>query len=449
MIRTVTSVVLCSVLIASFAGCGNTSSSGGTQTTASTDASVSTDSVSTDTEKKEPITLTFSTFNNWGTAQNAVSIGISLYEKGTGNKVEQQLYPDDQFMNVIKTKLATGDVPDFIATYASRKGNVPLDLLEPLDGEEWITQIRPGLDSFCTRESDGKWVVAPVGALSYLGAIYNKDVFKKAGVSLPLKNYEDLLAACEAIQKIGVAPIQPANKDNAAFIWDLIGDHYLYEKNPDIAKNIAANKLNPSESPEINAAYQRIVDLKKYFKSDYASATGMDGLKQVANGEVAMFANGSWCYGILSKDYADKMPSLGIMPISLGDDYQAVTRTGPQNGFAIPKKSKHINEAKEFIKYVMTPVVAGAVAEVAPGTYPLNVDTRKSSWDSEMEGYVEQGLPTKNQTMDEYFGSFDVGPGFQDSVQTMLLGKPIKSALNEEWYKKMADLNKSKRTPGW
>lgn len=94
-------------------------------------------------------------------------------------------------------------------------------------------------------------------------------------------------------------------------------------------------------------------------------------------------------------------------------------------------------------------MIVGAIADVAPCTYPLNIDTKKSSWDTEMEGYIAQGLPTKNQTKDEYFSSFDAGQGFQDCVQSMLLGKSVKAALNDDWYKKMSDLNKSKRTSGW
>jgi raffinose/stachyose/melibiose transport system substrate-binding protein len=399
---------------------------------------------------KKPVTLTFATFNNWGTTQSPVTVSINLYEQSTGNKIKKQLYPDDQYMNIIKTKFATGDVPDFIATYVSRNGNVPLKLLESLNGSPWISKLKPGMDAYATRENDKKWVIAPVGSSAYLGAIYNKKVFAKAGIKLPLKNYKELVAACEALQKIGVPAIQPANKDNAGFIWNLIGDHYIYVKDPSISKNIMANKLNPANSPAIVAGYQRFADLKKYFKSDYASATGMDGLKQVATGEVGMFANGSWCYGILSKDYADKMQDIGIMPISLGDNYEAATRTTPGSGFAIPIASKHKNEAKEFINFVMTPIVVRAVSEVVPGSYALNINTNKSSWDKEMEDYITKyKLPTKDQASTEYFPNFDTGPGYALATQAIILDKPIKEALDSIWYKQMSDVNKSKRTKGW
>lgn len=401
------------------------------------------------TKTKKPITLTFATFNNWGTTQSPVSISINLYEQSTGNKITKQLYPDDQYMNIIKTKFATGDVPDFIATYVGRVGNVPLKFLEPLDGSPWIANLKPGMAAIATRENDKKWVIAPVGSSAYLGAIYNKKLFAKAGIKLPLKNYKELVAACEALQKIGVPAIQPANKDNAGFIWNLIGDHYIYEKDPSIAKNIMANKLNPSKSPALVAGYQRLLDLKKYFKSDYASATGMDGLKQVATGEVGMFANGSWCYGILNKDYADKMKDIGIMPISLGDNFEAVTRTNPGSGFAIPSASKHKKEAKEFINFVMTPLVVRAISEVAPGTYPLNINTNKGAWEKEMEDYITKyKLPTRDQTT-AYFPDFDTGPGYQTVTQAIILDKPIIEALDTIWYKQMSDLNKSKRTKGW
>lgn len=444
VMRIVISLILTFVLVTSFVACGDKTTTGNQEL-----AAAATDSTTAVTEKKEPIILTFSTLNNWGTSQTPVSIAISLYEKGTGNKIEQQLYPDDQFMNIMKTKLATGDVPDLFATYAQRNPNVPMDLLEPLDGSPWISQLRQGLEADCTRESDGKWVIAPVGSIAYLGAIYNKVVFKKAGVNLPLKNYSEFVAACEALLKIGVPPIQPANKDAAGFIWDFIGDHYVYEKNPDLARNIMENKLKPGDSPELVAAFQHIIDLKKYFKSDYAAATGMDGLKQVANGEVAMFANGSWCYGIMNKDFVEKLPNVGIMPISFGDDYGAVTRTNSGSGFAIPKVSKHKEEAKEFINFVVTPLIVSAIAEVSPGTYPLNIETKKSPWEAEMEGYIAQGFPIKNQTGSQYYPDFDCGSGWGDAVQAIIMGKPVKDALNENLYKKISDINKAKRTPGW
>ncbi|HEY5587020.1 MAG TPA: ABC transporter substrate-binding protein [Ruminiclostridium sp.] len=440
--RIAISLMLLLSLIGSVVACGSNDSSSTTTT------AVSTVSTATEPVKKAPVTFTLATFNGWGTNDPILKTAIKEYKEFSGNTVELQLFPDDQFLNVIRTKLASGDATDLV-DIAADQTTIPTTYYEPLDGP-WAASLNPLMAAKVTRASDKKITTAPYSAMSYLGAIYNKEVFAKAGVKPVLKTYNDLIAACEAIKKIGVAPIQIANKDQAGHLWQYIGSSYLFKNESDLAANIMSNKVKPQDDAGMVELFERTLSLKKYLKSDYASATGMDALKQVATGEVAMFANGSWCYGILQKDFSDKLPNIGIMPITLGDDSISVTQTLGGCGFSIPTTSKHKVEAAEFINWFLQPEKIKEWSQWSPGTWPYNgVDTEKSPWDDEMSGYVDQGLTT-DLGLEGQFPNFDFvkNDGYALSIQSMFVGKPVKDTL-EAWYKGMSDVNKSKRTTGW
>lgn len=138
--------------------------------------------------KATHLKLTLSTYDNWMT-EDTTKIAIEMYEKETGNTISPQVYPEAQFISIMQTKMATGDVTDLVAI-----NNVtPFTASEftPLTGP-WTSK----LDKSKLYENgygfDNTTVYgAPWASDSLQGLIYNKKIFKQAGITVPLYTYTD------------------------------------------------------------------------------------------------------------------------------------------------------------------------------------------------------------------------------------------------------------------
>lgn len=395
-----------------------------------------------------PVTLTFSTFNQW--YNDGLKASIAKYEEISGNKVEVQVYPDDQFTNLIMTKMATGDVPDIIGIHPNTTmWPALIDKVEPLEGE-WADKLLPSTKANVVRESDGKVVSAPYGACSSLGATYNKKVFEDAGIQLPLKSYDELLDACEKLKQNGVTPIYMPNKDNwTAQIFMLCSLNSVFEKDSTLGEKIMANEIKPSQVPEIVDLCKRLVELKDkgYMNDDLNSATFDMGIAAVANGEAGMFLDGDWGYADYEKDYADQLSNIGFMPITLADDYIFADIGSSGYGLWVPTDAAHKEAALEFVDIFMSEEVLQVMYEKIPGICPIEgYDVNMSSWNEEMLKYAET-LPTQDDFKGSYLPGFNVG-NFSNYIQAMLAGQSVEQAL-DDWYNDYAQLNKASKTPGF
>ena len=135
-----------------------------------------------------PLKLT--TANSWATRPGFKEC-IAAYEKATKNKVNVEIFPDDQYLNVNKVKISSGETYD-IMTVQTPQCYLPFDMTLPLSGS-WINKLTPALKSIVTQ--NGKVYRAPYGAINIFGVLYNKAIFEKVGITPPLKTYKSLLDA--------------------------------------------------------------------------------------------------------------------------------------------------------------------------------------------------------------------------------------------------------------
>ncbi len=445
--RVIAVLVMITCLI-SMVACSNSGKESAAQNsqTESTDTTAKQESTAPE-KKAEPVTLTFATFNEWITQGEGISKVFKMYEEATGNKIKQDIYPNDQFTNLLAAKLATGDVPDF---YAINMGEqyIPYTNLEPLDGP-WIDKMVPAAKVNATRKSDGKVCMAYFNPVTYLCAIYNKDVFNKAGVKAPLMTYQQLLDACKAIEKIGVTPIYLMGKE----VWTAemipgLGGVYLFKKDPGLADKLKKNELKPSESPEFVDLIKRALALKPYINKDFMSVPLTAGVGQVAEGKCAMTIMGDWYYDEVAKNYPDKVANTGIMPITLGDDYISAISSFNQRAFAVPAAAQYKEQAKEAINFFMQPENFKTLISPFKGASPYEgYEIEMNQWQKEMVDLLKQNnIPITDSYLNET-GAFAWGPGFQ-VYQEVFAGKDINKAL-DDWYNEYVKLNKAKKTPGF
>ncbi|HET6859966.1 MAG TPA: ABC transporter substrate-binding protein [Streptomyces sp.] len=161
------------------------------------------------------------------TAQNTVNAPkqvIDAFEKATGAEIDAQAIPDLYEQNV-PTKLASGVKPDLMfwqPSISTLPFVRPEQNLLTLDAEPWVEKL--GETERSLGVVDGRRYAAIVTSPAMLGVYYNKDVFKKAGITedrLP-GSYDDLLALGRTIaDRTDAAAFYEAGGDKWPMQWQL------------------------------------------------------------------------------------------------------------------------------------------------------------------------------------------------------------------------------------
>ncbi|MDO3409456.1 ABC transporter substrate-binding protein [Saccharibacillus sp. CPCC 101409] len=287
---------------------------------------------------------------------------LDAFEKETGIKVNLQLLPAEQTATVLQTKLAVDETPD-IVQYNLASATTDLNLernFEILDDEPWVSRL------------ENKEVLSAYGHVysfhvsqdtGMQGVVYNKDIFKELGLTVPT-NYDEFLAVCEKIKAAGIIPVFMPYKDNwAANVWPAAAFADYADKNdPTLFDDINANKKKWSDVPEFANILQQQYEIyeKGYTNGDILSDSYDMAVGKFLNKEVAMMFMGDWLIQNVNDNDPDM--NLGLFPIPYAPD--AKLGASPLGGqLFIPKKAKHMEEAKKFLDYVSRKDVAQPIVD--------------------------------------------------------------------------------------
>ncbi|WP_145317389.1 ABC transporter substrate-binding protein [Paenibacillus xylanexedens] len=287
---------------------------------------------------------------------------LDEFEKQTNIRVNLQLIPAEQTTTVLQTKLAVDETPDIIQyNLASAVTDLNLERnFEILDNEPWASRIvnkdvlssGGHLYSFHVSQDTGMQ-----------GVVYNKQIFEELGLSLPT-NYKEFLAICEKIKASGITPVFMPYKDAwAANIWPAAAFADFVAKNePTFFDDLNSNKKKWSDIPEFKTFLEQQYEVytKGYTNTDVLSDSYDMAVGKFLNKEVAMMFMGDW----LIEGVAEQDPSmeLGVFPIPSSDN--ASLGASPLGGqLFIPKKSKHLEEAKQFLDYIASKDVAQQIVD--------------------------------------------------------------------------------------
>ncbi|QOS79063.1 carbohydrate ABC transporter substrate-binding protein [Paenibacillus sp. JNUCC31] len=342
------SIVLASLLSISLTACG----SGGTDsgTSASSD------------NKNAKVTLELAISKSSQDSAFIQQDVLDEFEKQTNITVNLQLIPAEQTTTVLQTKLAVDETPDIIQyNLASAITDLNLERnFEILDNEPWASRIvnkdvlssGGHLYSFHVSQDTGMQ-----------GVVYNKQIFEELGLSIPT-NYEQFLAICEKIKASGITPVFMPYKDAwAANIWPAAAFADFTAKNdPTFFDDLNSNKRKWSDIPEFKTFLEQQYEVytKGYTNTDVLSDSYDMAVGKFLNKEVAMMFMGDW----LIEGVAEQDPSmeLGVFPIPSSEN--ASLGASPLGGqLFIPKKSKHLEEAKKFLDFIASKEIAQKIVD--------------------------------------------------------------------------------------
>jgi arabinogalactan oligomer / maltooligosaccharide transport system substrate-binding protein len=248
-----------------------------------------------------------------------------------------------------------------------------LSYLAPLDGTAALTKVDDYLSgALDTTKYNGKTYGAP-SVTDTLGLLYNKDLFKKAGITAAPTTWADFKKDSALIKEKTGAYGTYLNPDSYFLL------PFLYGEGADMA-DASAKKITIN-APEAVKAFATAKDVydSSSMKVDFASA--YDNMqKAFTTGKVAMLIQGPWS---TADDYAGEAfkdkANLGFAPVPAGGAGKAQAPTGGHD-LVVYAGSKNLDASYLFTEY-MTATESQQYIALQNGTLP----TRSSAYTTEVK----------------------------------------------------------------
>lgn len=333
---------------------------------------------------------------------------------------------------VLKTRLVKEDAPDIISLSADRTfaDFVDANILEDLSGKIDFDVIDP-VYSQMLKDLELESVEGNFGvpyALNASGVIYNKDIFKELNLSIP-KTWDEFIEVAKIVKDNGITPFYFTLKDSWTSLppWNTIASTLVTS---DSFQKV--NNLETTFNELYDETTDKIIQLMDYGHSDNFGVGYNDGNTAFAQGETAMYLQGSYAIAPILTVNPDLNLGMFPLPASNNEEENKLV-SGVDVYFAIPKDSKNKEESIRFINFLLK--------EENAKTY---IDEQCAF--SAVKGVKQED--TKFEAFDEFFKNSRV-VDFQDHfypaelpagdmVQTYLLDGDKDKFLNnfqKEWLK--------------
>lgn len=328
-----TSVLALSVLAGCGAGKTNSESASNTATSSATG---------------EKVKLEF--FQNKAEAKASFDALVKKFNDANPNIVVTQVNPPDA-ETVLKTRVAKKDVPDIIGlgatdTFAqlSKSG-----LFTDFSNDSLTANIQPSYINMLKKLTASDQLSAIPFTANASGVIYNKTMFKELGLSVP-KTWDELLATAKKVKDAGKTPFYLTIKDSWTVMvpfnslsTNILGIDFYDKRSKGSVK---------FDSPEFREVADKQLKLLDFGQKDMMGKGYNDGNTAFAKGESAMYLQGVWAIPEIKK--ANPSIDLGVFPFpATNDPAKNKVISGVDTLLTISKSSKHAEEAKKFIAFML------------------------------------------------------------------------------------------------
>jgi raffinose/stachyose/melibiose transport system substrate-binding protein len=340
---------------------------------------------------KQNLTLTLIASQGW-IKDPEQALG-KKFEEQTGIHIDYQIIPADQYFNVLKAKLNSGQGPDIFggqtgAGQLVTDYNVAKNAVD-LSGEEWVKREDPlsvaettvdgkvyGLTINDTR--GGTWAVN-----------YNKKIFQQLGLSVP-KTYAEFTAICQKILAAGITPIyEPVSDGWHHVLWfPEIGPRYE-ELTPGLKDQLNANKTKFADNKSMLQDLQQLEEMYKagFFGSNALSDTFDQTESKMASGKYAMTVNTLSEPNNIEKAFPNvKADTFGFFLMPLVDNQILNINPGGPSKF-IYSGSKNIAAAKQYFQFLTQPENLQYLLDNEPTFSWLNFSGVKDKFSQEQKNF--------------------------------------------------------------
>lgn len=368
---------------------------------------------------KDKDKVTISIFQYKVETKDALEKAARAYEKENTNvKINvETVGGGSDYTAALKTKFSSGEEPVIYNIGGTQDANDWKDKLEDLSEESWVGKAYDGTLESVTL--DGKVYGMPLAQEGY-GFIYNKQIFKDAGVDASkISTFADMEKAFETldekkselgIDSVFVLPgsekwVTGLHLSNIAF-----GNEFKSAK-----ESYEAKEIEFKYADEL----KKIVDLQlKYALKPDGKDSSVNGVdystqveKQFSIGKAAVIQQGNWIYGTIEEIDEEVAKNVGILPIPLDGVKEGSIPVGVPYYWAVnsTKSEAEREAAKDFLDWLYTsddgmdrivndfnfiPPFKGYDADNLKPKDPLAQDIMKYSNDNKTMPWVFMGYPT-------------------------------------------------------
>jgi len=359
---------------------------------------------------------------------------VDRFNKSSGAKLKLSTYVNDPYKVKLQTAVGSANAPDIFYNWGggNLKGYVDAsqvaDLTKALDAAPDVkAKFIPSVLDVGT--VDGKMYGIPMQGVQPVSFFYNKDVFKKAGITEFPTTWSDFLNVVDKLKAAGVQPIALAGSQG----WcELMYLEYFLDRigGPEKFQAIVKNEKGAWTDPAVVESMGMVQDLvdRGAFGTNYAAVNydnkGSQAL--LTSGKAAMELMGSWEVTSLNDAFPKFLTagSLGWADFpaikgGAGDPHDIVGN--PSNFYSVSSRSSDVAAATKFLlqemvsdEYVagmisvgQVPAIVGLEKKVKVGAFAdfntyvyhlgLTAPSFAQSWDQALPAALSQTMLTNIQ----------------------------------------------------
>lgn len=322
----------------------------------------STASAAESTEAPPTSDVTLSVMTNMAGVVNDTFAQTCLdFTAKTGINIEYAA-PANDYEALMKTKMATGDLPDVWSTHGWSVARYST-FMRPLNDQAWAGDIADFIKPMITDTANNDNIyVLPVD-MDIAGIVYNRDILAECEINVDdLKTWTDFEAACDKILAAGYIPIYMGGKDD----WT-IGQFFDWVAPSFYVTNEASNDRAALLDGSFDwSKWSGIADMfakwntAGYFNKDAATSDYATCTSELGKGTVAFEFFGN--YAVVDANKTGSA-NLGMMPIpAVSTDDTPTLIAGERLAVGVWKDTQYEQEALDFISYLATPDVMSTLA---------------------------------------------------------------------------------------
>lgn len=255
--------------------------------------------------------------------------------------------------NVVKTRLATGDMADILMydSGALFKALNPSEFFVDLTNEPFMDSL---YDTYKNTVSvKGKVYGVPYCSSQAGGWLYNKKVYADLGLKVP-STWAELIANAKKIKVAGIIPIIGSYKDAWTSQLILLGDHYnVLQQYPNFPEEYTAGKAKYTTNKAALRSWEKLYESNAYMNKDYLATTYDMALEMLVEGKGAMYPMLTQALSYIFEIYPDEVDNIGVFA-QPGDSGASGLTVWMTDSMYVNKDSKNIDKIKQFLDYYVS-----------------------------------------------------------------------------------------------
>ena len=258
----------------------------------------------------------------------------------------------EDFKQAIRAYLTADPAPDVLTWFAGNRARFFIDkgLIRDIS-DTWTANgfndtFAPGFQALS--QVNGKNYFLP--NFYYWWAIYFRpSLFQKAGIGQPPQTWDQLLAACDSLNAVGVTPFTIGTRAGwpAAAWFDYID---MRLNGPEFHINLMLLKESYTD-PRVRAVFDKWKELfdHKCFIDNPAAYDWQDAVPFMTNGSAAMYLMGQF----MTDSYPDEMENdLDFFRFPIIDPSMPIGEDAPTDGYFMAANSPNPQGGEAFLAYL-------------------------------------------------------------------------------------------------